>query len=238
MKLAIITALHGRYELTKLFLEYYQDLAVEGVELGLFCACTTGEYEMRDIVESYPGWNVSFSSNLPLTRKFGANLPKAREWGADAVMILGSDDFVSADYAQTMVHWVAKSIQFVGNRIVHYIDLGTDQVIQQWDMGGRAIGAGRVLFKELLDELNWYPWLDDETTGLDKSMLMRLNEVSCNKVIKSHPGLLDCKLTDSKGNGLNQTAYDTVRSWPHEQVDAYKYLDEHFPAIKERLLEW
>lgn len=193
---------------------------------------------MRDIVEGYTEWNVSYAENLPLTRKFAANMPGAREWDADAVMILGSDDFVSASYIDHMVNWTGKSVQFAGNRIVHYIDLGTDQIIQQWDMGGRAIGAGRVLFKELLDKVDWHPWLDDETTGLDKSMLLRLNDIQCNKIIKSHPGLLDCKLTDTKGNGLNQTAYDTVRSWPHEQVDAYKYLDEHFPTIKERLLKW
>ena len=237
MKLAIITALHERYRLTRLFLDYYQRLNVEGVDLGLFCTCTTSEYKMRDLVAEYPLWNASTADNSPLTRKFAASMPPAKEWGADAVMILGSDDFVNADYVRRMLD-VPGHVGFVGNRRVHYIDLGTDQLISQWDMAGRPIGAGRVLFRSVLDRMDWHPWLDDETTGLDKSMLLALNAINCAKIVKDHPALLDCKERNDCGHSANNTPWETVRRWPHESIVADRYLTEHFPELKQTLLTW
>ena len=230
MKLAIITALHQRYRLTRLFLDYYQRMDVEGVDLGLFCACTEGDYDMQHVATSFPSWKVSTAENMPLVPKFAANMPKARQWGADAVMILGSDDFVSARYIERAAERVLKH-GFVGNMIVHYIDMGTDQMIMQWDMGGRPIGAGRAIAAPVLDAVDWYPWLDDDTIGLDRSMLLRLGEVNPCVLMHQH-GLLDCK------DGVNQTPYKTVRSWPHEEVDSCLYLSEHFPSIKNTLLNW
>ena len=143
MKLAIITALHERYRLTRLFLEYYQELQVPGVELGLFCAVTHDEHRMQEMLKGYPGWTSAATHNKPLTQKFAGCLVIANFWQPDAVMILGSDDFVSAGYIESAVN-LLDGADFIGNESVHYMQLGTDQVIRQYT-NERPIGAGRVL---------------------------------------------------------------------------------------------
>ena len=48
--------------------------------------------------------------------------------------------------------------------------------------------------------------------------------------------LLDVKMKDNYGNETNQTPYSTVRSWPHQQVDARKYIKRNFPELEQMLL--
>ncbi len=238
MKLAIITALHERYKLTRLFLDYYQNLDIEGVELGLFCTCTTDEHKMHNLVSEYPEWQVSTAENMPLTRKFAANMPNVKDWKPDALMIMGSDDFASVGYIERAIKRIDQH-QYIGNSLVHYINLGTDQMIMQSDLYGRPIGAGRMLSRSLLDRMKWNLWLDDETTGLDKSMAQHLAYHGVEPVMMSQHGLLDCKELTPYGHSANRTAWETVRRWPHEPVEhPDRYLDEHFPTLKQTLLSW
>lgn len=233
MKLAIITALHKRYGLTRLFLDYYQRLGVPGVELGLFCAVTRGECRMRELVSEHAQWNAAHAVNMPLTLKFAANVANVRNWQPDAMMILGSDDFVDPAYILASLEHM-QGADFVGTNTVHYMELGTDQIIRQ-TVPGPPIGAGRVLSRRLLDYFDWHPW-DDDCSALDRSMMNRMQIEGILPETHESGALLDVKSRDQYGQDTNQTTYRTVRKWDHAPVDGHAFLNKHFPQLIEPLL--
>ena len=167
-KLAIITALHERYRLTSIFLHYYAHvLNVPGVIVHLLCAVTTNEYKMRDLLSNYLQWERVYTVNSPLTYKFAANMEGVKKFNPDAMLILGSDDFVDADFIYEGLE-KCEETGFAGTNEVHYLDYGTESMIRQWSIDGRPVGAGRFLSKRLLKELDWMPW-DMDNTKLDNS---------------------------------------------------------------------
>lgn len=239
MKLAIITALHERYGLTRLFLKYYSELVVDGVELGLFCAVTKTENKMHQLVEDFPMWTPTFTENKPLTHKFASSMAHIKDY--DAMMIIGSDDFINAGYITEGVKRLA-SADYIGGNMIHYLNLGTEHMIKQWDVLGNPIGAGRMLSRNLLEHLDWMPW-DFSTPGLDNSMVQKmLYEGIVPEVMENYEAfggaMLDVKMKDGHGIEMNQTPYSTVRRWPHQQVNAQSYLDKYFPSLKQTLLTW
>lgn len=230
MKLSIITALHERYRLTRLFLGYYQELVVPGVTLDLFCAVSYGDERMEAILSDYPAWTQVRANNMPLPKKFGACLLPVIERSTDAVMILGSDDFVDARYVQRSLEALSYS-GFVGTKTIEYLELGTDQMIRQTTPADAPIGAGRSVSVGLLRDLNWQLW-DDDAEGLDNAMMQRMKLHGVHAHVIEGGALLDVK------SDICQTAYRTVRKWPHTQIDAHAYLDKHFPTLKQPLLNW
>ena len=237
MRLAIITALHERYRLTRLFLRYWEEVVIGGVDLGLFCAVTTDEYKMREyVLKHHAAWHVSYAENMPLTRKFAANLPAVRTWSPDALMILGSDNFTDIEYITSGIDRL-KHADFIGTKAVHYLDMGSDQVIKQWSMDGRPIGAGRIISRELLDYANWNLW-EKRDTRLDGSMYERIRWLGIVPDWIDRGTLLDVKARSEDGHSLNQTPFEAVRKSPYEPVSGKEYLNKHFPTIAQDLLAW
>lgn len=234
MKLAIITALHGRYRLTRLFLDYWRTLDVPGVELLLSCAITTDEYKMREMVtREYPEWSPVYAPNMPLTTKFAANMQNVEAWKPDAMMIIGSDDFVTPSYIQRSID-AMQCADLVGTHTVYYMEYGTDQIIRQ-HVTGDPIGAGRVLSRRLLEHLEWMPW-DTATPSLDMSMMHQMKLNGILPEIIEEDAMLDVKSKDQHGQDTNQTTYRTVRKWNHTPIDGHAFLNEHFPQLIRPLL--
>ncbi len=239
MKLAIITALHGRYRLTRLFLDYWRTLDVPGVDLLLSCAISTDEYKMRELVtQEYPEWSPVYAPNMPLTGKFAANMQNVEAWKPDAMMIIGSDDFINAAYIAEGVRRM-QNADFIGGNTVHYLKAGTQQMISQQ---GHMIGAGRILSRPLLEFMEWHPW-DNDNIRLDASMIQRLSWEGITPEVMTNyhqfgGAMLDVKTVNQYGNVQNQRTFDSLRRSPHQNVNAHDYLHKHFHSIAETLLTW
>jgi hypothetical protein len=120
------------------------------------------------------------SSNKPLGQKWNKAFQKAQEYSPDAVVYVGSSDFLSDNWLSVMETYV-KEKHFVGVAGCHFIDIGKEKLRGVYwsgykdtkyhkDRGDETIGIGRMLSSSLMDKLDWKPFNDLYDNSLDRSM--------------------------------------------------------------------
>jgi hypothetical protein len=162
MKLALITTIWKRPELTKIVLEYYKQFP----NLELICVGSEGE-KSKQLAK---GWHYIEYLNYPVSNKHNQALLKAKELKVDGVILIGSDDLMSKElfnFYQTLkptenvVHGFADSHIYdteTGN--LHYYQ--PNKVIQ-------SVGTGRFFSKKILNKVNWQLWSNDLNRRLDSN---------------------------------------------------------------------
>lgn len=105
MDLTIVTAFHGRKELSKAFMWHLRHLRdATGMQLPLVFAFTDGS-DFDNVSECMDFCDSAIQSpNRPLGKKWNDAVSAAFGDGAMRVMLLGSDDFASAEYVQHAAH--------------------------------------------------------------------------------------------------------------------------------------
>ena len=245
MRVSILTALHKRYELTELFLSYY----AKTWSGPLYCVIDNDDLRMWSLVKRYPEWTVCEYTNEPLADKWLAGMQLCKEHQADfdAVMILGSDDFIDNIYKahiETMLYLAYREYNerfnetalpelHIQPRYIHYMDIETQRLMC---VKHKKPGAGRVLSNALLDKMDWTPWAAGDK-NIDGSMDKRLavvygGSVPYMYIEESIGSILDVKTGQCIWN------YDYLRKGSYEDLDAEPYLKEHFPLITNNLLNW
>jgi len=160
MRLGIATALWGRPHLTGRFLQYYAGLEVDGVELACVASVSPGDSEAP---ESAPGWHLVEAPNSPLAAKFVRAIRSLRGQ-VDAVMVLGSDNFVSAAYIEEACQMVRQGAGWVQPSALYVYEADTGECAY---VVADKVGPGRVLSSRALDCCAWapYPDADDYVNG-------------------------------------------------------------------------
>lgn len=97
-------------------------------------------------------------ANNPLGKKWQAGVNKARELGADPLIIVGSDDFLSANFVSKACNLSRyKDFIFFDHFFIHAPESGQNFYIkynmERWDKP--PIGSGRIYSKLLLERRNW-----------------------------------------------------------------------------------
>lgn len=162
--------------------------------------------------------------NSPLGAKWNHGMQHLR--GCDAVMCVGSDDFVSHEYVEAAMR---SGSEMVRTEDVIFHDMGTGRTART---KMRRMGAGRVLFRSLLDDLDWKPWPRDLERKLDSGMDRRIHEVRTKQgrrvrqTVISGPPVLDVKTPDSMwsfDSMVNRRSRDVSRE---QLIDI---INQHYP---------
>jgi len=178
MKIAIITAMWQRPELTDFVLSYYNDLRLslkKTVEIGLFVAGSEGNIS-KNIAEKN-GWNYVECPNFPVNQKFNCALRLARNFKPDAVIVVGSDDLLNANILK--YYATRKDINSIcfGFKDAYIYDIlfkeffrykGYEFSQKVQHRAGEPVGTGRIFGRNILDRLNWYLW--DNNIEINKSL--------------------------------------------------------------------
>lgn len=114
------------------------------------------------------------AKNKPLGAKWNKAFLKAKEYNPDAVLYVGSSDWLSENWIPTMRPYVEQH-GITGVPGNHYLDIGPKMRLVYWPgyIGERAnesIGIGRMLSAKLLNLIGWKPFDDIKDNGLDGSM--------------------------------------------------------------------
>lgn len=131
--------------------------------------------------------------NKPIGAKWNAGFRAVREWDPEAVLYIGSDDWISDNWVPTLLPKL-KKVDMIGVRGVWYYhrsygiegnpnwvdSLGayTEQLCH-WkgygeDRDDEPIGGGRLISAEILDEFNWEPFDPDGTHNMDWNMFNKV----------------------------------------------------------------
>lgn len=149
---------------------------------GCFKVICSGHLpEDKVVVESAGGIWIEHDDQ-PLGSKWNASFREAQKYEPDAVLYVGSSDWLSDDWLERMELYV-RDFHFVGTSGFHLIDLGETKRLCYWpgyahypqtkSRSLETIGIGRMLSRHLMDKLNWEPFEPHLRNSLDFSMKTR-----------------------------------------------------------------
>lgn len=115
--------------------------------------------------------------NRPLGQKWNTGFQEAKKYNPDAVLFVGSSDWLSNNWLKVMLPLLEK-YAMVGKPDFNLLDISTRHNLFRsvWWPGynnyrrNETIGIGRVLSRETLDLIKWTPFDDHIERGLDYSM--------------------------------------------------------------------
>jgi hypothetical protein len=164
MKVAICTAVWGRWDVWEMFAHFTKELIKDVApiaELQVFVVGSEGDIS-REAVTRH-GFNYREYSNQFLGRKWNAVVQSAQAWRPDYVLMMGSDDVMDGALFAGYLPYMANGIQYIGVLDWHFFEAATKRAIY-WKgyrvkhSAGVTCGAGRMLSADLLDKCRWSPW--------------------------------------------------------------------------------
>ncbi len=235
MKLGIVTSLWGRPRLTRLFGEYYDGLNIPGVELIKAAAYS----EARDAAPLSDSWIKVYADNDPRSDKWNAASQALAEHGPDAILIVGSDDFVHSRHIERGLEIILQGQHLIHPRTCYFFDTVTRCLA----LGTFSrVGAGRMISGELADSLDYVLWEPGQIRNIDRSMGLRM--VGTPVEWHPEPKVLDVKVQEERGTNI--WSYDYLSSVA-EQNEAWNWTEIHnphgwlaqfFPRIANRLFAY
>jgi len=250
MKLGILTAIWKRPELTGIMLPYWSQMRVSGVELDPV-AIVSPEDDMFIVPPTRYGWDYEYAPNHPLSDKWNAGMQAMRARGVDAVMIVGSDNFITPTYLAYVRALLQEGYDFLRLRDCWFYEAGSENL---YHASPALPGAGRVLAASLLDRMDWQPWEPGKSRYLDMSMQHRMeqpaeptrqpnrpHDVPC---FENHIVCLDVKTDtnlwqwDEAHERLIAPEGRELRFANVTRYDALPVLLRFFPSVASDLYEW
>ena len=194
MKLGLISAMHGRSELTAMWAEHTSQFGIP-----VYAAITDGDYDNLETAWKYKfEWKVM--PNNPVGDKFQAALTMAMQDGCDVVMRLPSDDFISKEWvAMFELKASLGADYFIPERIaVHDPSKGTYSI--RANVGSRFMkyGAGACFSRKAVEKCGGL-WTGHLDSGLDTESNNRLRTAGyeCEAVPTKDIALVDIKTGES-----------------------------------------
>jgi hypothetical protein len=193
VKIAILTAFHGRPEISAIYKQYLRYFAAGSAQMGItiesFSAITTGEIQpfIPDVI----------CQNLPVSEKhnkIGAFIcDYAESMGDfDYVMQLGSDDIVSDDIWSLYSAGFGKPIIGLSDMVFYDIDSGRCKLIHKTQLGN-AFGAGRMIRFDIFKSFGGQLWPKNRNSGLDWYSFEKMNQPEWRVSQRKNPVLVDLK---------------------------------------------
>lgn len=103
--------------------------------------------------------------NHPLDAKFDIGIEFCKRFAPDMVSLVGSDDFITADYFRWAKTKIRSGFDLVGFLDFYLTDFKLNKIYYWGGYNGKrrgeSIGAGRIFSKKILDAVEWKPFLTD-----------------------------------------------------------------------------
>ena len=120
--------------------------------------------------------------NKPLGEKWNAGFLKAKDYNPDAVLYVGSSDWVSDNWIEVTEPFLNK-FDIVGKTDFNMLHYGKERKVVHWT-GYQAgswrehepIGIGRMLSAKFMEKVNWQPVASELNNSMDGSMIQKLNK--------------------------------------------------------------
>ena len=220
MPLVVITALWKRLPLARVMV---QRLHAQGV---LVVAAGSEGNASREVAEAAGAAYVEVP-NTPYGTKWNRVLQASRAFNPSAVMVLGSDDFVSDGLIARWRDRIADHPYLGLHDIYFYQPVPTHQLLH-WrgytnERRGEAIGSARCIRADVLKKVDWKIWPDDLAYGLDGAMTARLQPLKVPAHVSTmEPGIehVDVKVPGLGMTPINLLVKDSV-ACPLTALDAF-----------------
>lgn len=235
MKIAIVCAVYKRPELTAIFLNYYAQLKKK-YNVVLIAVGSEGDIS-RNICESNQWHYVEYPNN-PLSFKVNRAFMEAKRFDVDAVIWIGTDDFMSEGLIQYYFeNFSAETPAVMGLSDLYFYSVFHDKTIHfkyHEDKGyEKSMGTARFCSRSVLEKVNYIMVPHTETRGIDFHAMENL---------KKH-GVWEETFTMSQAGGIcvdiktdevmtsYQMLFDHICTF-HDKSVLYKFLPGIMPQIE------
>ena len=200
--------------------------------------CVGDSIEEQAVCED-AGAEFIFHENNPLGKKWNAAFVAAKKYQPDAVLFMGSSDWVSDNWLPTLAPFIMSGkYDMIGKPDFYLLDIGETYRFCHWngyvkkDRLKEPIGIGRVISKRVLDILNWRPIQETLNSSIDYSMYHRILGVQGR--VELYKGDIQ-SLSISTNQWPNKHKFDEhyTNKIPSDRMPGFeKWLDEKFPEYK------
>ena len=184
-KICFLSAIWERPELTEVFLQYLKILEDKIPDIEIECVIVGSEGEVtQNLVEGFGFFYVE-AENYPLSKKWNKGLKFTEKIDSDAVIIIGSDDFLSIGTIIQLCDAIRAGSLMVGlmdmhifntknNNLYHWKGYKNKQPNRQWE----TIGMARCISRKLLQKVNYSLWDEEDINrGLDGLMTRKIAKI-------------------------------------------------------------
>lgn len=146
-----------------------------------------------------------YTENKPLGRKWQIGLDECKKYNPNAILINGSDDLLSTNWVKTCYHYIhKKKYDIVGKSNWYLLDLIAKSPYKlMYRNANILLGAGRMISRNILDEINWNLFPLNQNRGLDTYCNIIFNKNYAKRLVISSPKIFVISL---KGK------YDTLNT--------------------------
>jgi glycosyltransferase involved in cell wall biosynthesis len=195
--------------------------------------------EDRKLAESV-GCGYIYHENQPLGKKWQHGIDHLMTFNPDAVLILGSSDWISDYWCEHMADEMGQGFDMVGKKEIFFLDVGKgdDKRLMYWKgyfpkkdphRFNEPIGAGRLISRRILDELNWQIF--------DVRARSSMDWISYRKIVRAG-GKVKCvtdgsieamSISHHEWNNLHSFDKELKNPMAMEIKDKFRVLKNYFP---------
>jgi hypothetical protein len=196
-----------------------------------------GDGAVEKAVCEYEGARWVPYQNKPLGAKWNAGFLEAKKYNPDAVLYVGSSDWLSNNWIPIMKPHVDQ-YGMVGVPGCHFIDIADKLRAVYWpgyigERSNETIGIGRMLSKDLLDKIDWKPFHDDKDSSLDRSMKDKAAKAGVPEFFVKDDRLKALSISTNKWINKHKFDMHWMNQLPSEKIsDVDSFVNENLPEIK------
>lgn len=227
-RISLITTFWKRPALTRVFARYYSQFAVGGYELVLHAAISPEDPDFEHLLASAEqnGFTVHLLPNIPLCDKHNRLLEATSGDQSDAVLTLGSDDFITHTFLKSAWQNLVPG-RYVTPASVWFLDPCAPRVIRR-GLGQNGI---RMFHVEQAKALNWQFWhRAPKAMAMDAAMDMRVGETVDRFSLPVQDGSIVLDVKDPTTSRVRFRAYDRNLKGSEEE-NPIGFMARHFPGL-------
>jgi len=200
--IAIATCVWRRPHLTRAMLEYYKRAAEALDSHGVVLTGAVAGSEDDDLRSPCldAGFLYTSSPNRPLAKKWNAAVALLREQRPDAVLVIGSDDWLSHGMLSGYARLLRDGHDHVSLCDLYLLDAETRRCSRFRGL----TGVGCMLRRDVVERLQWQLWPEQLNRSLDNGMKRRLSAMQ--------PGVSKPWIGEMAEVGQDATAIDVKTS--------------------------
>lgn len=206
---------------------------------GCFAVICIGDAPEEKLLVESEGAIFVEHENSPLGKKWNAGFLKAKELNPDAVLFVGSSDWVCDDWLPYCAKFIQAGMDMVGKPDFYLLDIGDVLRFCHWhgyttkERKDEPIGIGRVLSARILEQMNWQPIADELESSIDWSMYKRILALGGKVANIKTDQIKSLSISTNRWSNKHQFNAHYSNKLPSSRMpDFGNWLDLHFPEYK------
>lgn len=226
-KVVAVIPVHGRLPLLKHTIQRLYN------KNGCFKVICVGSELERDVCEKN-GAEFVLHSNNPLGAKWNAGFMAAKKHNPTACLFVGSSDWVSDNWLQGMNEY---DYDLIGKKDFYMLDIGDKFRACHWkgytakERANEPIGIGRMLSRNILEQMDWQPMDGKLNSSLDWSMFQKVKALGGNIILVEDETLKSLSVSTDKWDNMHKFNEHYTGKLKSDIINVDELLNE-FPEGK------